>query len=95
VEYFRPGDRVKVKPRNEWGTIELWPDADKWVLRQYNRYLGKTGKVIEIKAHHIAPEFNVVVRLEDARNENELVWFHPVMLEKVEPEKGPLGFKLS
>jgi|GEM_PF-3714924 len=20
MEYFRPGDRVKVKPRNEWGT---------------------------------------------------------------------------
>jgi len=65
------------------------------VLRQYNRDIGKTGEVIKIKAHHIAPDFNVVVRLEDALNENELVWFHPVMLEKVEPEKRPLGFKLS
>jgi len=75
--------------------IELWPGADGWVLRQYNRDIGKTGEVIKIKAHHIAPDFNVVVRLEDARNENELVWFHPVMLEKVEPEKRHLGFKLS
>jgi hypothetical protein len=51
--------------------------------------------VIKIKAHSIAPEFNVVVRLEDASDENELIWFHPAMLEKVEAEKRPLGFKLS
>lgn len=90
---MKPGDRVKVKPRNEWGSIDPWPSAH--IIKQYNRDIGKTGEVIKIKAHHIAPDFNVVVRLEDARNENELVWFHPVMLEKVEPEKRPLGFKLS
>ena len=89
---MKPGDRVRVKPRNEWGTIELWPDADAWVLRQYNRYLGKTGKVIRIEAHCIASDLNVVVRLKDADGE---LWFHPAMLEKVEPEKRPLGFKLS
>ena len=91
MEYFRPGDRVKVKSRKEWGTIERWPEFDPEDLRQYNRYLGKTGEVIRIEAHCITPDFNVVVRLEGVDGE---LWFHPAMLEKVEVEKPPLGFKL-
>lgn len=95
MEEFKPGDRVKVKPRKEWGTIDPWPSAVEWDVRQFNRYLSKTGEVIRIEAHAYAPEFNVVVRLENASHENDLTWFHPAMLEKVEPEKRPLGFKLS
>jgi len=87
---LKPGDRVKVKPRNEWGSIDPWPSAH--IIKQYTRDIGKTGEVIRIEAHVYTPEFNVVVRLEDASDE---LWFHPAMLEKVEPEKRPLGFKLS
>ncbi|MCJ7666721.1 MAG: hypothetical protein MUP04_00280 [Anaerolineae bacterium] len=92
MEEFKAGDRVRVKPRNEWGTIELGPDADEGVIRQFYRYLGKTGEVIRIEAHRHVPDFNVVVRLKDADSE---LWFHQAMLKKVEVEKRPLGFKLS